>query len=288
MPTGRQPNSPAQTAVENLLAQDLVKLLAQPVTRVQFNTGERGRKRGEVGGHAIGPMESVRNGSYNRPMDRLGFRHSLRETAMYTPAAFKDNDTPRLHEQIEQTRLAILVTHGEDGVQATHLPLLLRPDQGAFGTLYGHLAKANPQVRQLNANTEAMVIFPGADAYISPAYYPSKAEHGKVVPTWNYLAVHAYGNAECFTDPERLRLLVGELTDRHESGRAQPWSINDAPADYIASMLGAIVGFALPVQRLQGKRKLSQNRDARDIAGVRDGLAASAELNDQQIARLMS
>ncbi|AHG43410.1 transcriptional regulator [Pseudomonas syringae CC1557] len=207
---------------------------------------------------------------------------------MYTPSAFKDNDITRLHEQIDQTRLAILVTHGENGLQATHLPLLLRRDQGASGTLYGHLAKANPQVQQLSAGVEAMVIFPGDDAYVSPAYYPSKAEHGKVVPTWNYLAVHAYGKAECFADPERLHLLVSELTDKHESGRAQPWSINDAPADYIARMLGAIVGFALPVQRLQGKRKLSQNRDARDIAGVRDGLAASEDSNDQRIARLMS
>ncbi|WP_024644644.1 FMN-binding negative transcriptional regulator [Pseudomonas syringae] len=207
---------------------------------------------------------------------------------MYTPSAFKDNDITRLHEQIDQTRLAILVTHGENGLQATHLPLLLRRDQGASGTLYGHLAKVNPQVQQLDAGVEAMVIFPGDDAYVSPAYYPSKAEHGKVVPTWNYLAVHAYGKAECFADPERLQLLVSELTDKHESGRAQPWSINDAPADYIARMLGAIVGFALPVQRLQGKRKLSQNRDARDIAGVRDGLAASEDSNDQRIARLMS
>ncbi|MCF5469112.1 FMN-binding negative transcriptional regulator [Pseudomonas syringae] len=207
---------------------------------------------------------------------------------MYTPSAFKDNDTTRLHEHIDQTRLAILVTHGENGLQASHLPLLLRRDQGAFGTLYGHLAKANPQVQQLEAGAEAMVIFPGDDAYVSPAYYPSKAAHGKVVPTWNYLTVHAYGKAECFADLERLHLLVGELTDKHEAGRAQPWSINDAPADYIAKMLGAIVGFALPVQRLQGKRKLSQNRDAQDIAGVRDSLAASEDSNDQRIARLMS
>ena len=207
---------------------------------------------------------------------------------MYTPSVFKDNDTTRLHEHIDQTRLAILVTHGEDGLQASHLPLLLRRDQSAFGTLYGRLAKANPQVQQLEAGAEAMVIFPGDDAYVSPAYYPSKAAHGKVVPTWNSLAVHAYGKAECFADPERLHLLVGELTDKHESGRAQPWSINDAPADYIARMMGAIVGFALPVQRLQGKRKLSQNRDAQDIAGVRDSLAASEDSNDQRIARLMS
>lgn len=207
---------------------------------------------------------------------------------MYTPAAFRDHETSRLHEQMNQTRLAILVTWNEDGLQASHLPLLLREDQGPKGTLYGHLARANPQWRQLETCAEALVIFPGEDAYVSPSYYPSKAEHGQVVPTWNYLAVHAYGKAETFTDPSRLRQLLDELTARHESGRAQPWSIDDAPAEYIAKMLGAIVGFALPVQRLEGKRKLSQNRSATDMAGVRDGLAASPNINEQHIARLMS
>ncbi|MEE4681424.1 FMN-binding negative transcriptional regulator [Pseudomonas alliivorans] len=207
---------------------------------------------------------------------------------MYTPAAFRDHETSRLHEQMNQTRLAILVTWNEGGLQASHLPLLLREDQGPNGTLYGHLARANLQWRQLETCAEALVIFPGEDAYVSPSYYPSKAEHGQVVPTWNYLAVHAYGKAETFSDPSRLRQLLDELTARHESGRAQPWSIDDAPAEYIAKMLGAIVGFVLPVQRLEGKRKLSQNRSATDMAGVRDGLAASPNINEQHIARLMS
>ncbi|KPX44571.1 Transcriptional regulator [Pseudomonas syringae pv. helianthi] len=207
---------------------------------------------------------------------------------MYIPAAFKENDTFSLHEQIDQTRLAILVTDGKDGLQATHLPLLLRRDEGPYGTLYGHLAKANPQWLQLNSGAEALVVFPGADAYVSPSFYPGKAEHGKVVPTWNYLAVHAYGQAQVFTDAAQLHQLLADLTHRHESSRIQPWSIDDAPAGYIAKMLGAIAGFALPVQRLQGKRKLSQNRSASDMAGVRDGLAASADAHDQQIARLMS
>ncbi|WP_440778764.1 FMN-binding negative transcriptional regulator [Pseudomonas syringae] len=207
---------------------------------------------------------------------------------MYIPNAFRESDTDKLQEHMDKTRLAILVTQGDDGLHATHLPLLLRSDEGPYGTLYGHMAKANPQWQQLNADAEAMVIFPGEDAYVSPSFYPSKAEHGKVVPTWNYLAVHAYGQAECFTDPDRLHQLLNDLTDRHESSRAQPWSINDAPVDYIAKMLGAIVGFSIPVQRLQGKRKLSQNRSAEDMAGVRDGLGASHLANDQQIARLMS
>ncbi|WP_434678858.1 FMN-binding negative transcriptional regulator [Pseudomonas sp. R1-18] len=207
---------------------------------------------------------------------------------MYIPKAFEETDIPTMQHQIDQTRLAVLITNGEQGLQASHLPLLLRRGPDACGTLYGHLARANPQWRDLAAGGEALVVFSGADAYISPSYYPSKAEHEKVVPTWNYLAVHAYGRAEVFTDAERLRQLVGELTDKHESGRNPPWSVDDAPADYIAKMLGAIVGFALPVERLEGKRKLGQNRSAQDYAGVHDRLAASADPQDRDIARSMN
>jgi len=206
---------------------------------------------------------------------------------MYTPSSFAIDDLHELHQQILGTRLAVLVTHGEQGLQASHLPLLLSSDQGENGTLYGHFAKANPQWKELQNGAEALVIFAGADAYVSPGFYPSKAEHGKVVPTWNYVAVHAYGTAEVFTDADRLRTLVSALTDRHEVDRASPWKVADAPADYIDGMLKAIVGFALPIQRLQGKRKLSQNRNAADITGVREGLAASPDVHDQTLAHLM-
>lgn len=207
---------------------------------------------------------------------------------MYLPRAFVDEDLARLQQLILGSRLATLVTWGALGLQASHLPLLLDPGQGANGTLYGHLAKANPQCAELASGAEALVIFTGEDAYVSPSFYPSKAEHGKVVPTWNYVAVHAYGQPEVFSDPERLLKVVGGLTERHEAGRPQPWQVTDAPADYLEGMLRAIVGFALPIQRLEGKRKLSQNRSAEDIAGVREGLAASADLRDQQLSRLMS
>lgn len=206
---------------------------------------------------------------------------------MYTPRSFAIDDLHELHEQILGTRLAMVVTHGEQGLQASHLPLLFSPDEGANGTLYGHFARANPQWKELQNGAEALVIFAGADAYISPGFYPSKAEHGKVVPTWNYVAVHAYGTADVFTDADRLLSLVSGLTDRHEAGRAQPWKVADAPADYIDGMLKAIVGFALPIQRLEGKRKLSQNRSTADIAGVREGLAASPDVHDQALAHLM-
>ncbi|MCM2361050.1 FMN-binding negative transcriptional regulator [Pseudomonas sp. SR18] len=206
---------------------------------------------------------------------------------MYTPRAFAIDDLPEIQQLIQHTRLAQVVTFGEQGLQASHLPLLLNPDEGPNGTLYGHLAKANPQWRDLQNGSDALVIFAGADAYISPAFYPAKAEHGKVVPTWNYIAVHAYGKAEVFTEAERLLALVSALTERHETGRAQPWAVSDAPADYIDGMLKAIVGFALPIKRVIGKRKLGQNRSAADMAGMREGLAASPDVRDQALARFI-
>ena len=206
---------------------------------------------------------------------------------MYTPRAFALDDLPEIHQLIQHTRLAQLVTFGEQGLQASHLPLLLNPDEGPHGTLYGHLAKANPQCKDLQDGSEALVIFAGADAYISPSFYPAKAEHGKVVPTWNYIAVHAYGKPEAFTDAERLLAVVTALTDRHEGKRAQPWKVSDAPANYIDSMLKAIVGFALPIERVVGKRKLGQNRSQADINGIREGLATSLDVRDQTLARFM-
>ncbi|PHX42163.1 transcriptional regulator [Pseudomonas sp. NZIPFR-PS5] len=207
---------------------------------------------------------------------------------MYTPSYFKDEDLASLHGQIDATRLATLVTFDETGLQASHIPLLLEPTQGPQGTMYGHLAKANPQWKALAAGAEALLIFQGADAYISPSFYAAKAEHGKVVPTWNYLAVHAYGRADVFNDPARLLRIVTGLTDKHEARRAEPWAVSDAPADYIEKMLNGIVGFAIPVERLEGKRKLNQNRSAADIAGVSKGLAVSQDPSDQKIAQLMN
>ncbi|WAH58895.1 FMN-binding negative transcriptional regulator [Pseudomonas silvicola] len=207
---------------------------------------------------------------------------------MYLPTAFHDTDIERLQQQMAETRLAIVVTHGEQGLLASHVPLLLDRDEGEFGTLRGHLARANPQWRDLANGSEAMVIFSGADAYVSPGFYPSKAEHGKVVPTWNFLAVHAYGHAEVFSEPERLHALVSRLTNQHEAGQAAPWRVEDAPADYLHGMLKAIVGFCVPIRRLEGKRKLSQNRSPEDIAGVQRGLAASSDPLDNAVAQLMT
>ncbi|KMM85004.1 negative transcriptional regulator, PaiB family [Pseudomonas taetrolens] len=207
---------------------------------------------------------------------------------MYIPRAFEELHTPTLHEQMQATPLPVLVTHDSQGLFASHIPLLLNPHEGDYGTLYGHFARANPQWQTLAEGAEALVIFTGEQAYISPSFYPSKAEHGKAVPTWNYVAVHAYGQAEVFDDAERLLALVSELSNKHESSRSQPWAVSDAPTDYIDSMLKAIVGFRLPITRLDGKRKLSQNRNAADQAGVRSGLLANSNPQDHALALLIA
>ena len=207
---------------------------------------------------------------------------------MYLPSAFRQDDLAELHAQMQASPFALLTSAGAAGVQASHLPLLLAPDEGEFGTLYGHFARANPHWRDLQGGAEALAVFSGPDAYISPGWYPAKAEHGKVVPTWNYIAVHARGPVELIEEPERLLQIVSRLSDQHESGRERPWAVSDAPRDYLDSMLRAIVGFALPIRRLEGKWKLGQNRSAADQAGVRDGLASSPSPRDRELAARMS
>ena len=207
---------------------------------------------------------------------------------MYLPSAFRQDDLAELHAQMQASPFALLTSAGAAGVQASHLPLLLAPDEGEFGTLYGHFARANPHWRDLQGGAEALAVFSGPDAYISPGWYPAKAEHGKVVPTWNYIAVHARGPVELIEEPERLLQIVSRLSDQHERGRERPWTVSDAPREYLDSMLRAIVGFALPIRRLEGKWKLGQNRSAADQAGVRDGLAASPSPGDRELAARMS
>jgi transcriptional regulator len=192
---------------------------------------------------------------------------------MYTPPAFRDDDTASIHALIEAARLATLVTSTEAGLIGTPLPFLLAREEGPLGTLYGHVARANPQGR-LAATGEALAIFMGPDAYVSPGWYAAKAEHGRVVPTWNYAAVHAYGVPEFFDDPIRLHQVVTRLTDRHEAGRAAPWRVTDAPAQFVAGQLKGIIGIRIPIARLEGKRKFSQNRSDADREGVVRGLQA--------------
>jgi transcriptional regulator len=205
---------------------------------------------------------------------------------MYVPPAFREDDLAALHGTIRDARLANLVTATEEGLIATPLPLFLAPEEGPCGTLYGHLARANPQWKLPPAG-DAMALFMGPDAYVSPSWYPSKAEHGKVVPTWNYIAVHAYGPAEFFDDADRLPDVVRRLTELHERPRAEPWAVADAPDAFIHAQLRGIVGLRLPIMRIEGKRKMSQNRSAADRAGVAAGLAASDRASDRAAAALI-
>lgn len=205
---------------------------------------------------------------------------------MYIPPAFRLDDLPGLHGTIRAAGLANLVTATAEGLVASPLPLFLDPEDGPFGTLHGHLARANPQWRT-PAIGQAMAVFMGPDAYVSPSWYPSKQEHHRVVPTWNYVTVHAYGTAEFYEDPDRLLALVTKLTEHHESPRPAPWAVSDAPSDFIRGQLKGIVGLRLPIARLEGKRKLSQNRSAEDRAGVRTALSASDRPADRAVAAAM-
>ena len=194
---------------------------------------------------------------------------------MYVPAHFAEDRTPVLHDAIRAFGLATLVTTTADGLIASHVPLLLDPDRGEFGTLIGHFARPNPQAK--GAIGEALAIFLGPEGYVTPSYYPAKREHGKVVPTWNYAAVHAYGPLRFIDDKTELLDLVTRLTDHHESLRAAPWAVADAPADFIQGMLNGIVGFELTIARLQGKWKMCQNRPPADRGGVVEGLRADGQ-----------
>jgi len=189
---------------------------------------------------------------------------------MYVPAAFAEDRISVLHDAIRAHGLATLVTMTDGELIASHVPLMLAPERGAHGTLIGHLARANPQAKP--ATGEALVIFQGADGYITPAYYPAKRQNGKVVPTWNYITIHAYGPLRFLDGPAEKLEIVTHLTDLHESSSAVPWAVSDAPADYVAGMLNGIIGFEIEISRIQGKWKMSQNRTDTDRAGVAEGL----------------
>lgn len=206
---------------------------------------------------------------------------------MYIPATNAEHRLDVMQDFIESRPLGALVTASADGMFATHLPLVLDRARGTHGTLQGHLARANPHHRLPSITAEAMVIFTGPDAYVTPSWYPSKAEHGKTVPTWNYVAVHAYGALRWIEDPTWLLAHLESLTGRHEHGREHPWAVSDAPEDYVAQQLRAIVGLELEITRLEGKWKMSQNRNAADIEGVVRGLGASSDPLERTVARLV-
>jgi len=206
---------------------------------------------------------------------------------VYTPKAFEVEDLTILHAAMKQSELATLVTTTTHGLVATHLPLLLDETRGQYGTLTGHVSRANLQWRETDPEAEALIIFLGLDTYVSPSWYPAKRETGRVVPTWNYTAIHAYGRLTFFEDAERLRTVVTELTKRHEASFPRPWQVTDAPAVYIDSQLKAIVGFDLQILRLEGKQKFNQNRSVEDRTGVIQGLRELRDERKTQVAELM-
>ncbi len=191
---------------------------------------------------------------------------------MYEAAAFREDRIDVMHALITAHPLATLVTQSALGLEANHIPLLIDPEPGPWGTLRGHVARANPVWRTFNADIGALAVFQGPQGYITPSWYPSKAQHGKVVPTWNYAVVHARGPLKIIDDAQWLRTLVTRLTASQESQRQKPWQVTDAPADYIDTMLKAIIGIEIPVTRMQGKWKMSQNRLPLDRDGVIHGL----------------
>jgi transcriptional regulator len=192
---------------------------------------------------------------------------------MYLPRHFAENRVPVLHEAIRATGLATLITAGPSGPDVSHVPMLLDAEPSPLGLLRGHLARANPHWRMATADLAAVAVFLGPDAYVTPSWYATKARTGEVVPTWNYVAVHARGRLSFFDDAERLLALVTDLTEVHEARHAKPWSVSDAPADYVANLLRGIVGFELRIEQLEGKWKASQNRPEEDRAGVAEGLS---------------
>ena len=191
---------------------------------------------------------------------------------MYVPAHFEETRLEVLHDLVRNHPLATLVTLDRAGLNANHIPMELDPEPQSLGTLRGHVSRANPMWRDVSSNVSALAIFQGPEIYITPSWYQTKQESGKVVPTWNYAVVHAYGPIRIIEDHAWLRSLVERLTNRHEAQRPEPWEVADAPDDYIEGQLRGIVGIEIPIERLIGKWKVSQNRPEADRKGVSMGL----------------
>lgn len=202
---------------------------------------------------------------------------------MYVPKHFAEPNLAVMHELMRAYPLATLVTQGADGLAANHIPLHLDSVAGEYGTLSGHIARANPLSKAEASNGEVLVIFQGPECYISPSGYATKAESGKVVPTWNYTAVHATGSLRLIDDPEWVMAQIHTLTATHEASLEKPWAVSDAPAEYIEKMIGAVVGIEIVISRLVGKSKVSQNQPAVNQAS----LIAALEKSGNPMAELI-
>ncbi|MES2938722.1 MAG: FMN-binding negative transcriptional regulator [Pseudomonadota bacterium] len=204
---------------------------------------------------------------------------------MYRPAAFAEDNTERLHRLMHDHPLGAIVTRTGRGLDANHIPFLLDAARGPQGTLQGHVARADTLWAEAGDGAEVLVIFRGPQGYISPNWYPSKRETHRHVPTWNYEVVHAHGRLRIVDDERFLRGVLARLTRRHEAGEPRPWKMGDAPADFMDAMLKMVVGIEVEISRLEGKRKLGQNREARDLQGAVDALR---ERKDAALADVMA
>lgn len=202
---------------------------------------------------------------------------------MYIPKANEETRTPVLHELIRSQPLASLVTFGKSGLFASHVPMILDEQAVPLGVLKCHVSRANMQWKDFAPDIEALAIFSGAQHYISPSWYEEKQATGKVVPTWNYVVVHAYGSLKVMDDADWLRAHVESLTTIHEAASPEPWAVSDAPADYIASIIKGIVGLEMRITRLEGKWKVSQNRSENDRRGVVEGLDTLGNIEMKQL-----
>jgi len=207
---------------------------------------------------------------------------------VYVPSQHEETDLSVLHALIGAHPLGVWVTAGEGGeLVANHIPFYLDATRGEKGTLVAHVARANPVWKQFSRTVSSVVVFQGAEKYITPSWYPSKHAHGKAVPTWNYAVVHAHGIPDTFEDADRLLAHLTTMVDTQEANQALPWKVSDAPEDYIAKMMRAIVGIEIPVAKLEGKWKVSQNRPEPDRLGVVAGLLSTADGDSKAMADLV-
>lgn len=206
---------------------------------------------------------------------------------MYSPTHFRQEDAAEVEALIRAHPLAVLVTVGAGRLLVSHVPLSLEPPTAGPRSLIGHLARANPQARDYDDAVEAVAVFTGPNAYVSPSAYATKRETGKVVPTWNYAAVYAFGRLEFLDDPDGKRGVVDALTNTFESGRSSPWAVSDAPEEFVARQLTAVRAFRFRIARLEGKWKLSQNRSAADRDGVMTDLEATDDARDRDVVAMM-
>lgn len=207
---------------------------------------------------------------------------------MYVPKHHEESDISVLHSLIKSHPLATWVTQGHGDLLANHIPFLLDPTRGEFGTLVGHVAKANRVWQSFSPDINSVCVFQGAETYITPSWYPSKHAHGKAVPTWNYAVVHAHGLPRAIEDREWLLQHVSQLTDQHEAEQALPWKVSDAPQEFTDRLLQAIVGIEIPIAKLVGKWKVSQNRPEPDKLGVVAGLLARGDTQSKEMASLVN